>query len=467
MKKLFVLFALAAMVLGAAGLAHALDVKAKGQFVANYTYWTNYNNPFQDGSSNVDTQHNSMQHRARLYMDFRANENVNMQVAFEIGDVTWGKSGSGSMGGDVSADGKSVEVKRAYLEFKMPGYTSLITTVGTMGAVFPSSGYFGGSAIFDDDITGITVANKWNDMVSTVFGYWRLDNKEGGAAGTDKTTMNTDVDAELLAVPLTFDGVKVSPFVALVEYGANSNVAALTTSNLSSIASANGQNLDDQGTVWYAGSGFNISLLDPFIIYADFNYGSLSAKDTKSERAGWIADAAVEYKGLSWFTPSVLGWYASGLSSSSSDSDGRMPVVDGSWMASNMLNPGGRMLNDDSTTINYTGTWGLGFKLMDISFMKDLSHDIGFAWYTGTNDKDATKGGAFGMQYGHDLTTKDNVYAIDFNNTYKLMENLSVLADLGIAIPDFDKDTWRSTAGSAVDNQKTMWRVSTGFVYNF
>ncbi|EPR37416.1 hypothetical protein dsx2_0762 [Desulfovibrio sp. X2] len=159
MKKIFVLFALAAMVLGAAGLAHALDVKAKGQFIANYTYWSTAKN-FRDGDSNANTMHNSMQHRARLYMDFRANENVNMQVAFEIGDVTWGKSGSGSVGGDVSADGKSVEVKRAYLEFKMPGYTSLVTTVGTMGAVFPSSGFFGGSAIFDDDVTGITVANK-------------------------------------------------------------------------------------------------------------------------------------------------------------------------------------------------------------------------------------------------------------------------------------------------------------------
>ena len=38
--------------------------------------------------------------------------------------------------------------------------------------MFPSSGYFG-SAIFDDDIAGVTVANKWNDMVATVFGLYR------------------------------------------------------------------------------------------------------------------------------------------------------------------------------------------------------------------------------------------------------------------------------------------------------
>ncbi|EPR37417.1 hypothetical protein dsx2_0763 [Desulfovibrio sp. X2] len=309
-------------------------------------------------------------------------------------------------------------------------------------------------------------------MVSTVFGYWRLDNNEGGAAGTDKTTMNTDVDAELLAIPLTFDGVKLSPFFALVEYGANSKAGSLSVSNVTSVPSANGQHLDDQGTIWYAGSGFNISLLDPFMIYADFNYGSLSAKDTESERAGWLADLAVEYKGLSWFTPSVFGWYSSGLSSDHSDSDGRMPVVDGSWTASTMFHNGGRMLNDDRDALGqFVGSWGIGLKLAQMSFVKDLSHDLSFSYITGTNDKDALKTTSSSnpaMLYGRDLTTEDHVYAIDLNNTYKLMENLSVLADLGIAVPDLDKDTWRSTVGNdAVENQATMWRVATGFVYNF
>ncbi len=460
MKKLLVLFALAAFVLGAAGMAHAVDVKATGEFKANYTYWGNQDWT-KSYSGNNQQKHNSMQHRARVYFNFRANENVNMNVAFEIGSTLWGDARS-DRGGDISADAISVKVKRAYLEFKWPTYQSLITTVGTMGAVLPNSGYFG-SAILDDDMSGITVANKWNDMVSTVLGYWRLKDSNTSFAGARVAEGNTAFDATLLAVPLTFDGFKLKPFVTVAFLG--KNFGGITPSNFSSLTSYSGTGeFKNQATPWWVGSGFEVNVLDPFVIYADFNYGSMDQKAKNQDRSGWLADLAVQYNGLSWFVPSLSAWYASGVDSRDSNGDERMPVISGSWTQSNMLNLGGRILNDDTGKIAYVGSWGIGAKLEKISFIEDLRHDLVFSFYKGTNHKDAA---ANGLTYGTDLTTKDTVFAIDFNNTYKIMEELSFIADLGIAWPNFHKNTWRPVAGNAVDNQTQMWRTSVGFVYKF
>ena len=466
MKKLLVLFALAAFVLGAAGMAHAVDVRATGEFKANYTYWGNADWT-KSYSGNDQQKHNSMQHRARVYFNFRANENVNMNVAFEIGSTLWGRE---SHGGDISADAISVKVKRAYLEFKWPTYQSLITTVGTMGAVFPNSGYFG-SAILDDDVTGITVANKWNDMVGTVLGYWRLKDADTSFAGRRVAEGNTAFDATLLAVPLTFDGFKMNPFVSVAFVGKNFD--GISPSNFPGDASGLVSYTDtgdfkNQATPWWAGSGFELSMFDPFVIYADFNYGRIKQRSKSQDRAGWLADLAVQYNGLSWFVPSLSAWYGSGVDSRASNGDERMPVISGSWTQSNMLNLGGRLLNDDTGMISYVGSWGIGAKLEKISFVEDLRHDLVFSFYKGTNHKDAPAQNTLsGLQYGTDLTTKDHVFAIDFNNTYKIMEELSFIADLGIAWPSFHKNTWRPVEGNRVDNQTQMWRTSVGFHYKF
>ncbi|EPR30618.1 hypothetical protein dsat_1340 [Alkalidesulfovibrio alkalitolerans DSM 16529] len=465
MKKLLVLFALAAFVLGAAGMAHALDVKATGEFKANYTYWGNKD--WTKSYSGQDQQkHNGLQHRARVYFNFRANENVNMNVAFEIGSTFWGDKTSG---GSIAADRTIVKVKRAYLEFKWPTYQSLITTVGTMGAVFPNSGYFG-SAIMDDDATGITVANKWNDMVSTVLGFWRLHETEGSSWNRIEEG-NGQFDATLLAVPLTFDGFKLKPFVSVAFVGKNGLDGDFKTSayptDFSGLVSYSGTGaLKNQATPWWVGSGFEVNVLDPFVIYADFNYGSIDQKAKNQDRSGWLADLAVQYNGLSWFVPSLSAWYGSGVDSRDSNGDERMPVIAGSWTQSKMLSSGGRLLNDDAAMIAYVGSWGIGAKLEKIAFIEDLSHDLVFSFYKGTNHKDAA---ANGLTYGSDLTTKDTVFAIDFNNTYKIMEELSFIADLGIAWPNFHKNTWRNApgVGNAVDNQTQMWRTSVGFVYKF
>jgi len=465
MRKLFSLFVLGALVLGTAGMAHAVDVRATGEFKASYTYWGNQD--WTKSKADLDQQkHNSMQHRARVHFNFRANENVNMNVGFDIGSTLWGDE---DMGGDISADKTVVKVRRAYLEFKWPTYRSLITTVGTMGVVFPEAGYFG-SAILDDNVTGITVANTWNDNLGTVLGYWRLKDANTSFAGARVSEGDTALDTALLSVPLTFDGLTLNPFLAVAFLGKNFD--GITPDNYpgdeSGLVAVDGSgSLNSQATPWWIGSGFEIGLFDPFVIFADFNYGSVSQKSKNQNRSGWLADLAVQYNGLSWFVPSLSAWYASGIDSRSSNGDERMPVISGAWTQSNMLNVGGRLLNDDTGVIAYVGSWGIGAKIESISFLDDLSHDLAFSFYKGTNSDKAVRDHGSALAYGTDLTTKDHVFAIDLSNTYQIMEELSFVADLGIAWPSFDKDTWRPSVGNVVDNQTQMWRTSVGFVYEF
>ncbi len=464
MKKLLVLFALAAMVLGAAGLANALDVKAKGAFEANYNYWSTTDFISSKGGNQI--KHNELVQRARIYMDFRANENVNFQLGLEIGDTFWGDQATG---GDISADQKVIEVKRAYMEFKWPTYKSLITTVGIQGAVFPNSGFFG-SAIMDDDIAGITVANKWNDMASTVVGFYRAFENRGSGLGSHNNRVAEDqsqLDVTLLAVPLTFDGFKATPFFSLAFLGKNINDTG--TSGNTGLTAVDGaaSAMEGQANPWWGGAGFEVTALDPFNIYADFNYGAVDQKEKKADRKGWMADLAVTYTGLSWFTPGVYGWYSSGMDDDLNNGDERMPIISEGWTAGTTIFGGGRMLNNDLDK-DASGTWGVGMQLAGISFIEDLTHDLYVYYAAGTNDADAVKKGS-ALAFGN-FTDKDHVIGLDFNNTYKIMEELSFMVDLGIGWADFDKDTWRTKAAASglnIDDQTTMYRTSVGLMYKF
>jgi len=471
MKKLLVLFALAAMVLGAAGLANALDVKARGEFRANWNYWSNTDFLSNKGARD-QTKHNELVQRARIYMDFRANENVNFQLGLEIGDTFWGDQASG---GDISADQKVIEVKRAFMEFKWPTYKSLVSTVGIQGAVFPNSGYFG-SAIMDDDIAGITVANKWNDMASTVVGFYRAFENRGSGLGSHNNRVEEDqsqLDVTLLALPLTFDGFKTTPFFSMAFLGKNINETGTTGSTGLTAQDGTASAMEGQATPWWAGAGFEVTALDPFAIYADFNYGAVDQKEQKGDRKGWLADLGIDYKGLSWFTPGVYGWYSTGMDDDINNGDERMPIISDGWTAGTTIFGGARMLNNDLGNVGarqVTGTWGVGMKLAKISFVQDLTHDLYFYYTAGTNDADAVKKGS-SLPWGS-LTDKDHIVGLDFNNTYKIMEELSFMVDLGIGWADFDKDTWRASttttpAGRNVDEQATLYRTSVGLLYRF
>ena len=114
MKKLTTLALAAAMVMGAATCASAIDFKAKGQWQFG----------FSAGSQ-----------RVRLQLDAVASEALSGTVFFEIGHQYWGK---GANGAAMGADGMVVKVRQAYLDWIVP-QTDLKIRMGIQNLSLPSA----------------------------------------------------------------------------------------------------------------------------------------------------------------------------------------------------------------------------------------------------------------------------------------------------------------------------------------
>ena len=97
MKKLMTLALAAAMMLGAATGANAIDFKAKGQWIMDFNYGMHGNFGDSKAATNSGFKRNGNQEdefeamqRVRLQLDAVASEALSGTVFFEIGDQVWG-----------------------------------------------------------------------------------------------------------------------------------------------------------------------------------------------------------------------------------------------------------------------------------------------------------------------------------------------------------------------------------------
>ena len=156
MKKLMTLALAAAMMLGAATGANAIDFKAKGQWIMSFDYGMHgdfakskaaRNSGYTNSKGNEDEF--EARQRVRLQLDAVASEALSGTVYFEIGDTTWGQNSSG---GALGADSTSVvELKNAYIDWMVPN-TDLKFRMGIQAIAMPNVA--GGSAVLDDDVAG-------------------------------------------------------------------------------------------------------------------------------------------------------------------------------------------------------------------------------------------------------------------------------------------------------------------------
>jgi hypothetical protein len=128
----------------------------------------------------------------------------------------------------------------------------------------------------------------------------------------------------------------------------------------------------------------------------------------------------------------------------------------------------------------YTGTWGIGVQIADLSFLEDLSHTVRVAYWNGTNDPAMARalsdpanrrsyfntawnqmsGSGIGGLY---LTRNDYLVEFNLDSKYQIYENLDVILELGYIINGVDKNTWKWT-----DNQKEdAWKCALLFRYSF
>ena len=501
MKKLMTLALAAAMMLGAATGASAIDFKAKGQWIMSFDYGMHGNFSESKAKNNSGFKNEDefeARQRVRLQLDAVASEALSGTVFFEIGDQVWGDNDNG---GALGSDGKVVELKRAYIDWMVP-QTDLKVRMGIQGLALPSF-TTNASQIMDDDVAAISLNYQFNENVGLTAFWARPYNDNGGYSSRwdgknyDQNYMdNMDMFAVLL--PLTFDGVKVTPWVMYAAMGPGmfDNFAkepgnAWGRASAGMVSGFQGTDWNDSyGNAFWAGVTGEVTYWDPFRIAWDVNYGSASYEDQKMNREGWLASLLLEYK-LDWGTPGLYGWYSTGDDNNPRNGSERMPVVsaNGNNQFSNFaFNGNPYIAREGILGSTMVGTWGIGARLKDVSFLEDLKHTLRVNFMGGTNaPKMAKYVGDYapfekrGVQavaeggFSYDpmyLTTEDYALEIGLTNTYKMYDNFTVMLDAAYVALwlDDSTSTWGKNPGRSAlggDGVYDAWNVNLSFVYSF
>ena len=503
MKKLMTLALAAAMMLGAATGASAIDFKAKGQWIMSFDYGMhgNFGESKAKNNSGFGKHEDEFEarQRVRLQLDAVASEALSGTVFFEIGDQIWGQD---STGGALGADGKVVELKRAYIDWMVP-QTDLKVRMGIQGLALPSF-TTNASQIFDDDVAAVSLNYQFNENVGLTAFWARPYNDNAGYKSSDAGSTKWDnymdnMDMFAVLLPLTFDGVKVTPWVMYAAMGPGMFDNAKDPGNAWGRASAGMQSgfkgtdwNDSYGNAFWAGVTGEVTYWDPFRIAWDVNYGSASYEDQKMNREGWLASLLLEYK-LDWGTPGLYGWYGSGDDSNPKNGSERMPVVsaNGNNGFSNFAFNGNPYIAREGVLgSTMVCTWGIGARLKDMSFLEDLKHTLRVNFMGGTN---APKMAKYIRDYGNPyekhgvsdvaryataydpiyLTTGDTALEIGLTNTYKMYDNFTVMLDAAYIAMwlDDSRSTWGKNSMLGFSGKDggvyDAWNVNLSFVYSF
>ena len=506
MKKLMTLALAAAMMLGAATGANAIDFKAKGQWIMDFNYGMHGNFGDSKAATNSGFKRNGNQEdefeamqRVRLQLDAVASEALSGTVFFEIGDQFWGK---GNDGGALGADGQVVELKRAYIDWMVP-QTDLKVRMGIQGLALPAF-TTNASQIFDDDVAAVSLNYQFNENVGLTAFWARPYNDNNGYKSSDTskgqwTNYMDNMDMFAVLLPLSFDGVKVTPWVMYAAMGPgmfendlakhDKIVKGLGRAQKGLVSGFTGFDKNDTyGNAFWAGVTGEVTMWDPFRIAWDVNYGSASYEDEKMNREGWLASLLLEYK-LDWATPGIYGWYGSGDDSNPRNGSERMPVVsaNGNNQFSNFAFNGNPYIAREGVLgSTMVGTWGIGARLKDVSFLEDLKHTLRVNFMGGTNapkmakyvGQDLGKRGVYdvnGRANAYDpmyLTTDDYALEIGLTNTYKMYDNFTVMLDAAYVALwlDDSTSTWGKNPGRSAlggDGVYDAWNVNLSFVYSF
>ena len=502
MKKLTTLALAAAMVMGAATCASAIDFKAKGQwqfgFSAGDTTMTEKTNGRHTDTNDI---FNARQ-RIRLQLDAVASEALSGTVFFEIGHQYWGNGGNGAAMG---ADGMVVKVRQAYLDWIVP-QTDLKIRMGIQNLSLPAAAG-DGNVLDNTDTAAIVASYQFNPNVGVTAMWARPYNDN--YSGTYKQYLD-NMDLFMLSVPLTFDGVEVTPWAmygmrgkntfgtynnskGAYEYG-NTGINTVDAIGNYPFGYALSNTSKAYGSMFWAGLPIKVTAFDPVNIELDINYGYVEKMGrydvqrydrayfdrASTKREGWLVKALVEYK-MDWGTPGIFGWYASGDDGNIKNGSERMPYLYAEQKFTSMLGEDVAYTGGNTDMkLSLDGSWGIGLQLKDLTFMEDLKHTLRVAYYGGTNDRKMARyahifnGTDNGFNYNAPwqsnkkdlyLTEKDGILEFNVNSYYQIYENLKMGLELAYAVNMMDNDTW-DRAGVSYSKQD-MWSADLTFTYSF
>ena len=450
MKKLITLLVAGCMVLGSLGTAAAVDVKVSGQWQWHYGYYS-HNSLMSADETGSHQDRLRFRQRLRVQTRFIASETLSGMLNFEIGDLNWGNNSNtgasgGRQGGGLDADGYEIKVKWAFLDWTLPG-TQVKTRMGVQALSFPA--VVAGNPVFDADVAGISVSSQLTPELGLNFFYAR---PYDSGWGSESANLYDEMDVFGVMVPIKTSAVRMTPWAAAALIGkdsyyyGNKNVSAANRNKIRNTASAPGgyyvggrwvdsSNMDSQGYAWWAGTTFQLPILDPFFVNLDAMIGGLETGDSNYDvDYGYFVAAKIGYK-FSWGTPAFLGWYSSG----DKDRDERRIIpgfaeVGGFTMTRYGFSGTSRRSFDDALGTIGFGMWGAGFEVANISFVDKLKHTIRAVYMGGTNDGQSLWGSGAGNKAdwtpGDALVTSDHAYEINLLNDYQVSKNLAIALDL-------------------------------------
>lgn len=453
MKRIAVLFLVAAFAVCWAGASYASEIKASGSFRVNAMMYNNKSMINTDDGVYRDDF--NIYERARIAFKFIAHENLEGIFYIQYGNVAWGSGpfeldeGAGNTG--------NIGVKRAYINFKWPD-TDILVTAGYWNVALPSA--FQGGMILNTEVASAAVNAPILDWLGVLVGYARAIDME--REGTTRT--HDEFDLGYFAVPITPEGFNITPFFVYGYRGRDAVPASgFITDGLISPAGGIGNQ------AWWAGAAFTMDMFDPINVMADFNWGQMSAAKDADGRNGWYADLAVEYTGLDFMTPQLFFAYSSGDNDDADDGSERMPSLYNDFGPGSLFFGGSDLAGGDFDEGAQVGFWTVGITLDDISFIEKLSHTVSVLYIGGTNDHELLKNmGTLPAGYirALTLTDKDDAIEVDFNTKYKIYEELTAVLELSYLDISLDKDTWEA-AGQNPNNTSSLWKCGIGLIYKF
>ena len=384
--------------------------------------------------------------------------------------------------------------------------TDLKLRMGLQAVALPNVA--GGSAIMDGDAAAVVASYQFNDNVGLTALWMRPLNDNyagrthGGKEDYQKNYLD-NMDLFALMLPLKFDGVELTPWAMYGMQGKNARFnkgevetadGALSVTLPGYYPGMNfgpgglGHTGKAYGSMFWAGLPVAITAFDPLNIEFDINYGYVEAMGRydvlkrgvesvlgNSKREGWLVKALVEYK-LDWGTPGIFGWYASGDDGNVKNGSERMPTLSGcgnfmSFMGDANYGWGDGRLYDRNLT--YAGTWGVGLRIHDMSFVEDLKHSFRVAYWGGTNSPAMAKyvstsyGWDNGTPEGPYLTTNDGLLEFNLVNSYQIYENLEANLELGYIVNMVDDDTWKRSYRDDSYKKQDAWKAQLIFAYSF
>ena len=505
MKRIMTLVLAAGLLVAANTGAQAIDFKASGEWLMGFGAGDGSLIKDVDNTKSHTNDTFSAAQRIRLQLDAVASEALSGTVFFEIGDQIWGQQESG---GALGADSTSaIKVKNAYLDWMVP-QTDLRFRMGLQAIALPNVA--GGSAIMDGDAAAVVANYRFNDNVGLTALWMRPlnDNYAGRQHGSTENYRQNyldNMDLFALMLPLTFDGVELTPWVMygmqgknarFNEHGVETADGALNVTLPGYYPAFSDLSLGHTGkaygSLFWAGLPVAITAFDPLNIELDINYGYVEAMGRfdvlkrgvdpvrgSSQRQGWLVKALVEYK-MDWGTPGIFGWYASGDDGNVKNGSERLPSVAGSGNFTSFMGDGnlgwGTGYNFYDNNLTYAGTWGIGLQLADMSFVENLKHTFRVAYWGGTNSPSMVKymdsavawNDTTAAQDGPYLTTNDGLLEFNLVNSYQIYENLEANLELGYIVNMMDKDTWdKSHLGDRNWSKQDAWKAQLILAYTF